>query len=66
MVTRGHRRIGRTIRILEASVELSAKECKAKKSEDLYKEKICKTQDEQPVQSLKEISRNLREKTPSE
>ena len=39
MVTRGQRRLGRTIRKLEGSVELSAKESKAKESEKKYKQK---------------------------
>ena len=40
MVTRGQRRLGRTIRKLEKSVEFSAKEVKARESERTYKEKI--------------------------
>lgn len=37
--TRGQRRIGRTIRKLEGSVELSSKESKAKVAEKNYKQK---------------------------
>ena len=40
MVTRGQRRLGRTIRTLENSVEFSPKESKARESERKYKEKI--------------------------
>jgi hypothetical protein len=39
MVTKGHRRLGRTIRILENSVEISAKESQAKEAEKKYREK---------------------------
>ena len=38
-VTKGQRRIGRTIRKLEESVELSTKESKAKEAEKNYKQK---------------------------
>ena len=38
MVTRGQRRLGRTIRSLENSVEFSAKESKARESERKYRE----------------------------
>jgi hypothetical protein len=54
-VTKGQRRIGRTIRKLEGSVEFSSKECKAKVEEQKYKQK---TQvpigdlDDSPVQNL--------------
>jgi hypothetical protein len=40
VVTKGHRRVGRIIRKLEASVELSPKEAKAKVAENEYKQKI--------------------------
>lgn len=39
VATRGQRRIGRTIRKLEDSVELSPKESKAKEAEKTYKQK---------------------------
>jgi hypothetical protein len=55
VTTKGQRRIGRTIRKLEASVELSDKECFAKKDEALYRQKA-KAQsasDDSPVQSLR-------------
>jgi hypothetical protein len=57
MVTRGQRRLGRTIRKLENSVELSTKESKAKESEKEYLEKVQKLlgyTDDSPVQSLRE------------
>jgi hypothetical protein len=55
MVTKGHRRLGRTIRILENSVEISQKETQAKESEKKYKEKTQKLfepDEDSPVQSL--------------
>jgi len=39
-VTKGQRRIGKTIRKLEGSVELSAKESKAKEAEKKYKQQV--------------------------
>jgi hypothetical protein len=59
-VTKGQRRIGRTIRKLEGSVEFSSKECKAKVDEQKYKQK---TQvpigdlDDSPVQNLRDASK---------
>jgi hypothetical protein len=52
--TKGERRIGRTIRKIEASVELSDKECFAKKDEAKYRQKAQQqsASDESPVQSL--------------
>jgi hypothetical protein len=55
MVTKGHRRLGRTIRILENSVEISAKESQAKEAEKKYREKAQKlsgSDEDSPVQSL--------------
>jgi len=63
--TRGQRRIGRTIRKLEASVELSAKESKAKESEKNYKRKTQKTlgyADDSPVENLRDPSKWKKEK----
>ena len=57
MVTRGHRRLGRTIRNLENSVEFSAKECKAKESERKYKEKIEHDFEDSPVQDLRYLAK---------
>jgi hypothetical protein len=55
--TKGHsqRRLGRTIRRLEASVELSSKESQAKLAEQRYKKKV------QPPKSEDSIVENLRE-----
>jgi hypothetical protein len=53
--TRGQRGIGRTIRKLENSVELSSKEGKAKIAEQKYKQKTQESQgctDDSPVQDL--------------
>jgi hypothetical protein len=50
ITTKGQRRIGRTIRKLEASVELSDKECLAKKDE---KARAQSALDDSPVQSLR-------------
>ncbi|MCW4010661.1 MAG: hypothetical protein NWF05_08580 [Candidatus Bathyarchaeota archaeon] len=55
--TKGHsqRRLGRTIRKLEASVELSSAESKAKLSEKRYKEKVQTPQSEDsPVENLRD------------
>ena len=55
MVTKGHRRLDRTIRILQNSVEISPKESQAKESEKKYKEKAQKLfepDEDLPVQSL--------------
>jgi hypothetical protein len=56
-VTKGQRRIGRTIRKLEGSVELSSKESKAKVAEENYKQKIHTSldfTDDSPVQNLRD------------
>jgi len=61
MVTKGQRRLGRTIRKLENSVELSSKETKAKESEKKYKEKAhtaLECNDDSPVQSLRKHTQN--------
>jgi hypothetical protein len=58
--TRGERRIGRTIYKLGNSVELSSKECKAKLSEQKYKQKTQTSQsilDDSPIQSLRDASK---------
>lgn len=54
-VTKGQRRIGRTIRKLEDSVEFSSKESKAKVAEKNYKQKTQASMgysDDSPVQNL--------------
>ncbi len=55
MVTRGQRKLGRIIRKLENSVELSNKESMAKESERRHLEQLRKLSgysDDYPVQSL--------------
>ena len=58
MVTKSQRRLRRTIRILERSVELSAKETSAKSSEIKYKNKIKEDYgiEDYPVQNLTDSS----------
>jgi hypothetical protein len=63
MVTKGHRRLGRTIRVLSDSVELSSKESLAKESEKKYRETAQARSGctgDSPVQSLRDplIRRN--------
>jgi len=56
-VTKGQRRIGRTIRKLEDSIEFSSKETKAKVAEKNYKEKTQTSagySDDSPVQNLRD------------
>jgi hypothetical protein len=58
MVTKGERRLGRTIRKLENSVEFSAKETLAKQSEKKYRENAQKTTgntEDSPVQNLRDL-----------
>lgn len=53
--TRGERRLGRTIRKLEGSVELSARESKAKEAEKKYRQKTQATSgdtEDSPVENL--------------
>jgi hypothetical protein len=59
-VTKGQRRIGRTIRKLEGSVELSAKESKASEQEKNYKQKTQASlgyADNSPIQNLRDPSK---------
>jgi hypothetical protein len=59
MVTKGQRTLGRTIRKLENSVELSSKESRAKESEKKYKEKTKSAlgyTEDSPIQDLRELS----------
>ncbi len=51
--TKGERRIGRTIRKLENSVEFSDNECCAKKAETKYRQKARQVAADSPVQSLR-------------
>ena len=58
MVTKGQRRLGRTIRKLENSVELSSKESRARESEKKYKEKVqasSECAEGSPVQNLRNL-----------
>jgi hypothetical protein len=54
VATKGHsgRRLGRTIRHLESSVELSSKESHAKEDEKRYKQKAAAEEADSPVQKL--------------
>jgi hypothetical protein len=65
-VTKGQRRIGRTIRKLGNSVELSSKEGKAKLAEQKYKQKTQTSQgysDDSPIQNLRDTSKWKNEET---
>jgi len=58
MVTKGERRIGRTIRKIENTVEFSAKETHAKQAEKKYRENAQKPADcteDSPVQNLRDL-----------
>jgi hypothetical protein len=60
VVTKGQRRLGRTIHKLEESVELSAKESKAKEAEKKYKQQTQKSlgySDDSPIQNLRDSSK---------
>ena len=57
MVTRGQRRIGRTIRNLERSVEFSVKESKARESEKKYREEIERDFENSPVKDLRYLAK---------
>jgi len=65
ITTKGQRRIGKTIRILEASVEFSDKECLAKKDEALYRKKAQAqfASDDSPVKSLRYLSNQKKDIT---
>jgi hypothetical protein len=65
-VTKGQRQLGRKIRKLENSVELSSKEGKAKLAEQKYKQKTQATQgytDDSPIQNLRDASKWKKEET---
>ncbi len=65
-VTKGQRRIGRTIRKLEGSVELSAKESKASEQEKKYKQKTQTSLgyvDDSPIQNLRDPSKWKKDQT---
>lgn len=66
MVTRGQRRIGRTIRKIANSVELSSKEGEAKLAEQKYKRRLQAEQgytDESPVQNLRDLSKHQKKRS---
>jgi len=66
MVTKGQRRLGRTIRKLEGSVELSAKESKASEQEQKYKQKTQSSlgyADDSPIQNLRDASNWKKDQT---
>ena len=55
VVTKGQRRLGKTIRILESSVEFSAKESQAKMAEKQYREKAKPADSEDsPIEDLRD------------
>jgi len=63
-VTKGQHRIGRTIRKLENSVELSSKEGKAKLDEQKYRQKTQTAfgyTDDSPIQNLRDMSRHQKD-----
>ncbi|MGA3288632.1 MAG: hypothetical protein ABSD42_00120 [Candidatus Bathyarchaeia archaeon] len=65
-VTKGQRRLGRTIRKLEGSVELSAKESKAKEAEKKYKQKTQTSlgySGNSPIQNLRDPSKCKKEQS---
>jgi hypothetical protein len=57
LVTRGQRRLGRTIRNLERSVEFSVKESKARESEKKYREEIERDFENSPVKDLRYLAK---------
>jgi hypothetical protein len=63
MVTRGQRRLGRTIRTLENSVEFSPKENRARESERKYKKKIEQSLEDSPVQDLRQLANRRKSNT---
>jgi hypothetical protein len=62
--TIGERRLGRTIRKLGNSVELSGAECKAKMSEIKYKRSVQGSigyTEDSPVQNLRDVAKQKKE-----
>lgn len=56
-VTKGQRRLGRTIRKIEGSIELSSKETKAKEAEKKYKQQTQASlgyANDSPIQNLRD------------
>ena len=65
-VTKGQRQLGRKIRKLENSVELSSKEGEAKLAEQKYKQKTQAAQgytDDSPIQNLRDPSKRNKQTT---
>jgi hypothetical protein len=65
-VTKGQRRIGKTIRKLEGSVELSSKESNAKEAEKKYKQKAQTSlgyTDDMAIQNLRDPSKWKKDQT---
>ena len=65
-VTKGQRQLGRKIRKLENSVELSSKEGKAKLEEQKYKQKTQATQgyaEDSAVQNLRDLAKWKKQET---
>ena len=65
-VTKGQRQLGRKIRKLENSVEISSKEGRAKLAEQHYRQKTQTNQDytnDSPVQNLRDSSKWKKQKT---
>ncbi len=65
-VTKGQRQLGRKIRKLENSVELSSKEGKAKEEEKKYKQKTQASSgytDDSPVQNLRDPQKWKKDQT---
>ena len=66
MVTKGQRRIGRTIRKIENSVEFSAKESCAKVAEKKYRNTVKSTSDysaDSPIQNLRDLAHRTKNQT---
>jgi hypothetical protein len=66
VVTKGERRLGRTIRKLENSVELSPKESRAKESEKKVRENaqaVLECAEDSPVQNLRDLSIRSKDST---
>jgi hypothetical protein len=65
-VTKGQRQLGRKIRKLENSVEISSKEGRAKLAEQHYRQKTQTNQgysNDSPVQNLRDSSKWKKQKT---
>jgi hypothetical protein len=66
MVTKSQRKLGRTIRILKGSVELSAKESQAKEAEKKFRENAripSENAKDSPIQSLRKPQADTTERS---